>query len=1487
MRVAAWEALGKMDLLDDKDVVQLAKALMDDNTRVRDLARSLLDSVAGITDKFVLKKEMQRLAKCSLEDLKKMEEPSKTDFPRRLRTAGIIAESSGDAVNALIELSEKLMSRVDKRLTANLFLMTERPLEESPEQDSRSPPSRRKLGSMAPAPEEAAQAAAPEAHVEAKARWLGLFDSAPQQTAAAKSPGAIAIEAARRQQMQKVPKTPSSRKESVSAELLGRELLSESGSSAGSSSSSGSSSTWREVRREKRRMKEKGQLLPQLGAMATRSPPPEGPKPTKSARLTQPVTLQRKDTRTQLYSEMLKHQQAKKEQALLAPPPAPKQDSGGPPGKAGQAPAPGAPPEAPKGSLIDPNQEYSLDKTKWRSDLYKLLMLRIAPSVEGRTATEDLLASARVALGGRAMSWDLFATISQSILSAQDKITPEPAQMKKYMAELFKSSPWELWPERAEESKETVVAVRTGREIGTSVGSESESSILEERPRIKDEDGEEEEEAVAEKAAAEKKRKADLHGKLKKAAVSVAQRKKVARAEKKEGPGEGGGEDEEEVSRKEGEAVRKKERELVKGKEQELAREKEQELAGEKEQEAAQGKEREKGKRRKWEAAVRKEREMAQKAMRRAERRGTGAEEAVEELGKEDKGVVSEERIPASTVQSELSEAMGWSLTDAQDSIMLAELKERILAEAEEIALAELREEALAEAQERLLEEMREQALAETRKNTLAELREKALAEARERVLAEMRESALAEARERVLSEVMERALAEAREMALAEGAEGELYEERVRELAAERVRELVEERMRELTLTWSMEVDEARIAELAEARVAEQAEAQIAELAKATEEELAEAKVAELTKAKIAELAEAKIAKLVEAKMAELVEAKMAELVEAKVAELAEAKMAELAEAKVAELAEAKVAELAEAKVAELAEAEVAELDEAKAEALAEARVWELVKTKIKDLAKVKAKKRAEAKMRELGLAEAAQWDEGPPGPLPEEEEAETLEDVGGDEVMIFSEEEREALMSTLLEERAGRQELGCLDQALLLLDILTKPEVLGGSDPQVFQRLFQVVSLLQIPSGLHYKQLAEYLLQSADEVAKAGEEEDRRSAKEVSPIYRELRRAVEAHRPESGSSWEFAARMRALLRAAQLMVRARALKEQLEKGCREHPWWAKAEKEWMEDEKRVVGRRDWVDQRLREAICKWQAEQKTVELEKQEERYRKLRLQLRPGQLREDQWEGRGERKEERPEAEREEQALGRVGQPPGLLQPKKITWSLSQWQHRARETVLKLEEMYPARAKEHDRGAPGPKMQRLPRGLLYLPTKLPPIGGPQVRRGVRQHVLRSPERATDWEMFSSLYQSLLLLREEEGGVESPAWREQLCALLDLFGLSNRLIRALVQQLVAGEGSPRGRALTGKDFPMGLVEEANLGERILFQVAHRLGPVLPKPPAWHGVVPLSYRNDVHPFRTAGVAHFGTLSLKWRTFFHRGRLPSLRLCIQPQPLSK
>uniref|UniRef100_A0ACB8FEU9 Uncharacterized protein n=1 Tax=Sphaerodactylus townsendi TaxID=933632 RepID=A0ACB8FEU9_9SAUR len=1427
MRVAAWEALGKMDLLQGKDILPLAKALMDDHPRVRDLARSLLDSVAGITDKFALKKEMRRLAQSSLKDIAETPQtPMKAPLPR-LRVPDLAAESAGDALRALMEASQKLVNRVEKQLTANLFLMAERPLEESPpEQDPRAAPGRRRLESAAQAAEEGLlEEAAAEAHLEAQARWLGLFDSAApeQQSVSTKPAGTIAIEAAKRQLAQRVPKVQSLLKERVSAETLNRELSS--GSSSTTSASSASSSAWQEGQRERKVTKEKRQLLPPLpGAKVARAPPQEAPKLAKLPKWIQPILLQRRNTRTQLYSEMLKHQDFKKEHGAI-PLPEPKQDGSISQEKASQAASPATPQVGPRGSLIDPNQEYSPDKSKWRSDLYKLLMLRIAPSVEGLSTEEDLLASARVALGGRAMSWELFTAIGQSILTAQDKVAPEPSQVKKYMAQLLKSSPWELWPEQARESKEMVVAVKMGREIRGGSESGSEGSTLEEIPAIK------KEEAKAEgvksvRAAVEKKAKAEIQGRRKKAATSVALRRKVAREEKTEAQDEGK-EDTEEISEKDWEVVRRKEQRLIRGKERELAtekeweraKEKEWERAKEKEQELAKEKEQEAVKQRQREKAERKERERAQRrvAGRRAERRRTGRLESMEELDQED----SEEQILADAAPSGASVG---PLAVAQESSM-GELKERILAEAEEIALAELREKALAEAQERELAEMREKALAKARKNMLAELREKALAEARQRVLAEMRESALTEAQARVLAEVMERALTEAQEMALAEGTEGELYEARVKELAEQRMRELYEERMRELADTWAKEVDKMRVAELAEARVVEEADARIREQPEASIREQPEAMIKEQPKTVIREQAEAGKREQVKATERELAEVKIAEQ--------------------------------------------------------AEARVWELAGAWLKKLAKARTTTLAEAKMREMAMRGEGQRDDESKEPFSEEEEAEMWENITENEVKIFSEEEMEALMAALLEERASRGECGCLEHAVLLLDILTKPEALGGSDSKVFQRLFQVVSLLQIPSGLQYKELAKYLLQRADQVAKAGEEEDKRLAQETSPIYVKLRKAVEAHQLQHTDPREFAVRIQALMRVARLIMRARILKEQLERGFQQHEWWAKAEEEWLADEGRVSGKKARVDQRLKEAIQKWKAEQQRVECEKQEQQQkaRHLRFRLQPVQLSEVKWGASGWGREEE-QVEKEEEILERMEQPPSQLLPQRITWSLARWRHSAREAILRREEPPPG-DKEHS-PAIGQKMKRrLPKGSLYLPINLPQICRPKIRRRTKQHILRPLEKAVDWEMFSTLYQSLMMLREKEGGIMSPTWQERLDTLLDLFGLNNQLIRALVLQLMVGDGAPR-KAFRGRYVSASQVK-SNLGERILYQVVHRSTCVLPEPPTLHGVIPLSYQNNVHSFRLVGATDFGTLSLKWKTSFPKDQLLKLRLCVQVQ----
>lgn len=91
-------------------------------------------------------------------------------FPRRVRAAGIVAESKDEAVYALTEGTERLMTCVENQLTANLFLMSECPPPEA-QLLGHPPPSRRRRMSGKVA-EEYGEPEGPEA---GRVRWLGLF----------------------------------------------------------------------------------------------------------------------------------------------------------------------------------------------------------------------------------------------------------------------------------------------------------------------------------------------------------------------------------------------------------------------------------------------------------------------------------------------------------------------------------------------------------------------------------------------------------------------------------------------------------------------------------------------------------------------------------------------------------------------------------------------------------------------------------------------------------------------------------------------------------------------------------------------------------------------------------------------------------------------------------------------------------------------------------------------------------------------------------------------------------------------------------------------------------------------------------------------------------------------------------------------------------------------------------------------------------------
>uniref|UniRef100_A0A8C8RE57 Uncharacterized protein n=1 Tax=Pelusios castaneus TaxID=367368 RepID=A0A8C8RE57_9SAUR len=117
MRQMAWETLGKMELLSRRDMVPLARALLDEDRQVRDQARSLMDSVAGITDKIVLKKVIKSQAF-----------PTKDGIfvPYSPVSPGLEVEGPAGAPAPLsVGDMETLLEQVETRLTDNLYLVEE------------------------------------------------------------------------------------------------------------------------------------------------------------------------------------------------------------------------------------------------------------------------------------------------------------------------------------------------------------------------------------------------------------------------------------------------------------------------------------------------------------------------------------------------------------------------------------------------------------------------------------------------------------------------------------------------------------------------------------------------------------------------------------------------------------------------------------------------------------------------------------------------------------------------------------------------------------------------------------------------------------------------------------------------------------------------------------------------------------------------------------------------------------------------------------------------------------------------------------------------------------------------------------------------------------------------------------------------------------------------------------------------------------------
>ncbi|XP_026577263.1 WD repeat-containing protein 87 [Pseudonaja textilis] len=1451
MRLAAWEALGKMDLLGEQEVVPLAQALLDENKKVRDLARSLLDSVAGITDKFVLKQEMQRLAAMSLEDLMVLSQKERATFPRRVRAAGIVADSKDEAVYALTEGTQRLMTCVENQLTANLFLMSEYPWPEA-QLLGYHPPSRRKRVS-GKGTEDYGEIEGPETD---QARWLGLFGRSGRKEAEARA----ATEEAKPGSPRKLPRIQQAR--GKGGAITPRPGAPESSSSSSSPSqrtttnssptTSSGSSTARELRAAKKAQREKEKLRQPRVPATTSQEVRRLRKPRKQA---QPILLQRRDTRTQLYKEMLKSTKVRKEQAAPAAvavvPPLAKAKAGSSLIQAKPSPEepptfPTLPPEPPgappaRRSLIDPKQQYGADKSNWRNDLYKLMMLRIAPSVEGRTAGEDFLASARIALTGQSLSWELLTNLSQALLSSQEKLTTETPAWKKYMDDFIKLSLKESWLQASVESLENILAVRTAGDEPSSSGAD-ELSQEEVEKRLRKE--------AEETAAMAETKRLQQHGAKEGKLPQVASEKEARRLAKLS---------ERRASRME-EVSKQRQESVAQAREQELARSKEQLPTRRKEQERLLEKEREPsgGRARGAEPWRPKEREVPERRRKEVTRlkagQPAGKEAAAEEVEETER---SQEELP--------------SLEELQEKPLLTD-SERILAQLSEDTLATMRAEGRARVMEELkaralqyaLEEVKERALAEAHQTALAEAKDRAFLEARKKALAEAWEKVLAEAHQKALDEVMERALEEAEKVVQAEGLEGNVAEERLQELVLVIAEELAKERAMELAVLARVEVDEARVLELAEEEAIEIDEVSLLELAEARARELAETRAQELA----------------EATMLEMPEERLLELVEVRAQLLAQAKLMEKQlEQEEEEWAEKRAPFFDQERVGSpgaLEDGSVWLLSEDEREALVT--LWEM----------------DQAPEAAAGLTDQAQLllDALTQPEALQRRDSATFQKLFrlASLVGVPSAAHLQEMVDALLQKAED-----------LIKEAEQGPEALSEEQLSVLGRLKEAVEAHKPwnASPRQYGARMKRLLKSAQAVLRArnlkrrlthnvwlrawqrkveeawAQEERREERREGGWEGGQERRWEEHREGAQEGRWEE--------HRGERQEGARGGRwEERQEGGREGRW----EGGWEE------GRRAWLKRKLRQALGKFQAEQERAQQERREQQRRERCLKFRSRPIVLGFLEGaeekkgrageRGQREGEEREALEEARVAGR--RKPSLRKEAaardhgRLTWSLGQQWEKAWHAFLQREELSPALA------APQPRGHRLPKDSLYKTTKpTRRLHRKMLRRGGRQHIFRLDEaKGVDWEAFMGLYLSIASMKEE--GVAAAVWQEQAATLLDLYGVSNPLVRAMIQQLLVGDH--RQRKYVSSSCWRLKRAQADLGQRTLYEMIVHSARLQPPQPAFHHVIPLSYQNNVQPFKTQGVTHFGPLYLKWKTFFPKGRLPKLSLYVYSLPSS-
>ncbi|TFJ97116.1 1,5-anhydro-D-fructose reductase-like [Platysternon megacephalum] len=405
-RQAAWETLGEMELLSHRDVVPLARALLDPDWQVRDQARSLITSVAGITDKGALQKAIKRQVTPA------KEQPSVaisgTFVPYGLRTPRPEAEGPGWAPARLsVTELEILLAQVETRLTDTLCLAEARP---EPRVRGQGP------GIKWPKMSEllGTEAAGAEP-TQGQAEKLQLF----VQTQLPRSSGAAKDAPGTKKQSHPQDKLPQIQ---PGAQHLTAPVMVPSGEALGpGSEAERRQSPGSEAERRQGPASARGSLssevpkvpLPKVGQ------PPLGPRSP--------------DPRTKRYQEMLKRQLLKKRQPGEPLSWQPSQPS-----------AQAMRPESSDPFLIDPSHRYGADSARWRDDLCKLLTLRVAPSADDRSTLEELVASTRLAQ--RSSSWSLGKSSSTIARGLHER----DAAAEELVAKLGTRLAQETWAKRAE-----------------------------------------------------------------------------------------------------------------------------------------------------------------------------------------------------------------------------------------------------------------------------------------------------------------------------------------------------------------------------------------------------------------------------------------------------------------------------------------------------------------------------------------------------------------------------------------------------------------------------------------------------------------------------------------------------------------------------------------------------------------------------------------------------------------------------------------------------------------------------------------------------------------------------------------------------------------------------------------------------------------------------------------------------------------------------